>query len=75
MPSRGVASGGDLRTLLARAVAEHRAGRLSEAGRLYDLVLAADPCHGFPENSRAQPNACGCLGHDVGSRASQILLL
>jgi tetratricopeptide (TPR) repeat protein len=47
MPSPAVASRGDLRTLLARAVAAHRAGGLSEAGRLYDLILAADPSHGW----------------------------
>jgi tetratricopeptide (TPR) repeat protein len=60
MPGRGVASGGDLRTLLARAVAAHRAGGLSEAERLYDLVLAADPCHGWASYFR------GVLAQEAG---------
>ena len=60
MPSQAVASRDDLRTLLARAVAAHRAGGLSEAGRLYDLVLAADPCHGWASYFR------GVLAQETG---------
>jgi tetratricopeptide (TPR) repeat protein len=41
------ASRDDLRPLLASAVAAHRAGRLAEAGQLYDRVLAAHPGHGW----------------------------
>ena len=60
MPSPAVASRDDLRTLLARAVAAHRAGGLSEAGRLYDLVLAADPSHGWASYFR------GVLAQEAG---------
>lgn len=60
MPSQAVASRDDLRPLLARAVAAHRAGFLDEAGRLYDLVLAANPCHGWASYFR------GVLAQEAG---------
>jgi hypothetical protein len=60
MPSQAVASRDDLRPLLARAVAAHRVGGLDEAGRLYDLVLAADPGHGWANYFR------GLLAQEAG---------
>ena len=60
IPNPAVASRGDLRTLLAHAVAAHRAGALSEAVRLYDLVLAADPCHAWANYFR------GVLAQEAG---------
>src|SRR4051794_31620556 len=60
IPNPAVASRGDLRTLLAHAVAAHRAGALSEAVRLYDLLLAADPCHAWANYFR------GVLAQEAG---------
>lgn len=60
MSTEAAARQDDPRPLLAKAVAAHRAGRLAEAGRLYDLVLAAHPGHGWANYFR------GVLAQDAG---------
>lgn len=60
MPAEAAASRSELRPLLDNAVAAHRAGRLAEAGLLYDRVLAIDPGHGWASYFR------GVLAEEAG---------
>lgn len=60
MPVEAGAWQDDPRPLLAGAVAAHRAGRLAEARRLYDQILAAHPAHGWANYFR------GVLAQEAG---------
>jgi tetratricopeptide (TPR) repeat protein len=62
MARQAAAKQGQLARSFERALTVHRAGRLEEAGRLYDAILAADPQHakalhlsGVLKNQQGQP--------------------